>query len=880
MKDFNPRVTIVIPVYNGAKYVGEAIDSALAQTYKNLEIIVANDGSNDDGATERVAKSYGDKIIYLHQEKNGGAATVLNLAIKHMTGEYFSWLSHDDLYYPNKIARQVAELAKLDDKNTIMMSDLDGINENRQKIYQTHYIDHVNEHPSRLKSSIYPVVYNKTHGCTLLIPKKCFDEVGLFDPAQRVAQDFEFFYRAFLKFPSKLVPETLVTARDTSNRMGRRAKPRAIEEYSNLYMKIIDNLSEEEVLWLAPSRLALYYDMYLFFKDAGYTIALNYIIQKIKDYLPLAINDFVGKINFRESQLVNLESTLDKIIESQAIDAKGLDVDLLIFQTMQQSTTNGLWYTKHKLESILAVYNLLLTKKMKKSASFLLSALVTQSKQSRAEIQDAISQKIIVGEGDQIEGGTETLLKSAVAKKQKPRIMFCSTHWLTGGMERVMSNLFKQLKTDYDIFLLTPFDGRIGSVDLPKEVTHLKISNSMFYVNFDGSILSHALILKIDVIVGVYNLFPGQLNLYTLCQGTRIKTIASNHEYYFYPYRNSAFASIAQQRLQAFAKVDAVIWPTNVSAAAYGLYLDNSYTIPNPNTYSVEKQTVAKHNQKNIIAVGRFGDPIKRVDKIFEAFALVLDQEPEAKLLLVGKYDVAAPVGDGPNIEDMMVRWRINENSVEFVGEVNNVDYFYKQARALVVASDNEGFGMVINEAASFGVPTVCSYFPGVEDLITNNVNGFVVEKDDTKMMAEKISQLLLDNDLHSKLSKQALAHVQQFSAPIIADQWRLLIGSLIDKKMPVDQRKKLLSKNIGYQMPAGTALDKILFNELNLVSQNHSLSDTTTKLNEIYGSISWRITKPLRLMAKTSRSLKAEGAKKTVKKIVNKVKRKMSSSH
>lgn len=278
--------------------------------------------------------------------------------------------------------------------------------------------------------------------------------------------------------------------------------------------------------------------------------------------------------------------------------------------------------------------------------------------------------------------------------------------------------------------------------------------------------------------------------------------------------------------------------------------------------------------------MGRFGDPIKRVDKIFEAFALVLDQEPEAKLLLVGKYDVTAPVGDGPSIEDMMVRWRINENSVEFVGEVNNVDYFYKQARALVVASDNEGFGMVINEAASFGVPTVCSYFPGVEDLITDNVNGFVVEKDDTKMMAEKISQLLLDNGLHSKLSKQALVHVQEFSAPLIADQWRLLIGSLIDKKMPVDQRKKLLSKNIGYQMPAGTALDKILFNELNLVSQNHSLSDTTTKLNEIYGSISWRITKPLRLMAKTSRSLKADGAKKTVKKIVNKVKRKMSSSH
>ena len=54
-------VTIVIPVYNGADYLAEAIDSALAQTYKNIDIVVVNDGSNDGGATERIAKSYGDR---------------------------------------------------------------------------------------------------------------------------------------------------------------------------------------------------------------------------------------------------------------------------------------------------------------------------------------------------------------------------------------------------------------------------------------------------------------------------------------------------------------------------------------------------------------------------------------------------------------------------------------------------------------------------------------------------------------------------------------------------------------------------------------------------------------------------------------------------
>ncbi len=57
-QSFNPKVSIVIPVYNGSNYLREAIDSALAQTYKNIEVIVINDGSNDGGKTDKICKSY------------------------------------------------------------------------------------------------------------------------------------------------------------------------------------------------------------------------------------------------------------------------------------------------------------------------------------------------------------------------------------------------------------------------------------------------------------------------------------------------------------------------------------------------------------------------------------------------------------------------------------------------------------------------------------------------------------------------------------------------------------------------------------------------------------------------------------------------------
>src|SRR5689334_22845299 len=106
MADMNPKVSIIIPVYNGSNYLHEAIDSALAQTYKNIEVIVVNDGSTDEGATDKVALSYGDRITYISKQ-NGGVSTALNVGIQSSTGVFIAWLSHDDVFLPHKIELQV-----------------------------------------------------------------------------------------------------------------------------------------------------------------------------------------------------------------------------------------------------------------------------------------------------------------------------------------------------------------------------------------------------------------------------------------------------------------------------------------------------------------------------------------------------------------------------------------------------------------------------------------------------------------------------------------------------------------------------------------------------------------------------------------------------
>lgn len=250
----------------------EAIDSALAQTYDNIEIVVVNDGSQD--TTEEIAKSYGDKIRYFSKE-NGGTPTALNLGVEMMRGEYFAWLSHDDLYKPNKIQREVEELSKLENKETIMLSNYEIIDESYTKVSRSCVEDLFTAYPQRESSKYFHVLYSTMH-CCCLIPKKCFEVVGLFDINWRMAHDHEFLHRILTNFPNKFIPEILLTARDSSHRQGRRAKLRCNIEYSLLVIGIMEKLTEEEILLMQPTKEIFLLSMRNFFNAVNWSIGAEY----------------------------------------------------------------------------------------------------------------------------------------------------------------------------------------------------------------------------------------------------------------------------------------------------------------------------------------------------------------------------------------------------------------------------------------------------------------------------------------------------------------------------------------------------------------------------------------------------------------------------
>lgn len=196
---FQPRVSIVIPVYNGANYLAEAIDSALAQSYSNLEILVINDGSCDEGETERIALSYGDRIRYFKKE-NGGVSSALNYGIRNMTGQYFSWLSHDDKYEPEKVKNSVNYLSTFEKREKLVaLCGARYINKNGETIRTLNYDFRKGVVYSSAEVIRYILKNGAMNACCMLIPKEAFDECGLFNEDLRYNQDALMWYQIFCK---------------------------------------------------------------------------------------------------------------------------------------------------------------------------------------------------------------------------------------------------------------------------------------------------------------------------------------------------------------------------------------------------------------------------------------------------------------------------------------------------------------------------------------------------------------------------------------------------------------------------------------------------------------------------------------------------------
>ena len=277
----NPLVSIIIPVYNGANYMREAIDSALAQTYSNIEIIVVNDGSNDGGKTRDIARSYGNKIRYFEKE-NGGVSTALNLGIKNMEGAYFSWLSHDDVYLPEKVQTEIDALRQAGDMSRVVYSDRLHIRMPERKI--VNYELNLPYRQEFLETGAIAPLLGLISGCTLLIPKFYFDIYGYFDEIFRAVQDYKKWFEMFRGKRLVYVDRPLILSRQHIEQTTHTYSIRMSEEHW-LYSWMIYNSNEDDIIGSGLIDMYHFYSA-LFTKwisNEVYQDAIKLAIQKLQE---------------------------------------------------------------------------------------------------------------------------------------------------------------------------------------------------------------------------------------------------------------------------------------------------------------------------------------------------------------------------------------------------------------------------------------------------------------------------------------------------------------------------------------------------------------------------------------------------------------------
>lgn len=185
-------VSIIIPAFNAEKFIKDAIDSALNQTYKDTEIIVVDDGSTNSLPVEFWEK-YSPLIkIYCHKE-NRGIASALNTGIKMSKGEWIKWLSADDMLRPNAIE---VMMKWVKEKNCIYYTHYHIINE-KGKIKKEF------REPARPESDLWNLFFG--NGSSSLINKKVFEICGFFDESLKHSEDYEFWLRATQIYGMRLI---------------------------------------------------------------------------------------------------------------------------------------------------------------------------------------------------------------------------------------------------------------------------------------------------------------------------------------------------------------------------------------------------------------------------------------------------------------------------------------------------------------------------------------------------------------------------------------------------------------------------------------------------------------------------------------------------
>jgi glycosyltransferase involved in cell wall biosynthesis len=200
-----PAVSVIIPTYNRAKLLGRAIQSILAQTYQDFELIIVDDGSTDD--TESLVKSFNsEKIRYIRHKKNRGASAARNTGIRSAKGEYIALQDSDDEWMPEKLEKQMRAFATAPPEVGVVYTGFYIIANNKKKYMPSASIT---PKDGNIFSSIIKGEYLVSPQ-TIVVKRECFERAGMFDEHFPAMEDWEMSLRLSRHYHFKYINEPLV----------------------------------------------------------------------------------------------------------------------------------------------------------------------------------------------------------------------------------------------------------------------------------------------------------------------------------------------------------------------------------------------------------------------------------------------------------------------------------------------------------------------------------------------------------------------------------------------------------------------------------------------------------------------------------------------
>ena len=217
-------ISVLIPAYNAEKYIAEALESVLRQTYKDFEMIVVDDGSTDN--TRCVVESFSGKVQYYYQE-NSGAGAARNHGIKLSRGDFLAFLDADDIWAENKLELQMHALA--------VDSRLDAVFGMIRQVFHKEWKQKISE--ANIPENELLKGYTQS---TMLIKRQSFLRIGMFPQEYKLGEFVDWLLRAKeANLQMKLLSDLFLWRRIHESNIGIRHRPE-IGDYVKILKKSID----------------------------------------------------------------------------------------------------------------------------------------------------------------------------------------------------------------------------------------------------------------------------------------------------------------------------------------------------------------------------------------------------------------------------------------------------------------------------------------------------------------------------------------------------------------------------------------------------------------------------------------------------------------